>query len=366
MSNHGSQARPSATGSRRHHHHEAATHTSHFPEDDMQRDLGSARRSILDCNASQESDTVDPLPASSRAKPWAPRYSMWVKNQDARPGSVPEMAKKFRPSHADYTYQAKYGVRDWQGGGRSSARETVGRVAAGAIAKKLLRERHGVEVLAYVRQVHRLKAEVDPVTVRFKEVEANIVRCPDAAVAPRMIRRIERARNDGDTVGGIIEGVARGVPPGWGEPVFDRLEAQSRQSHVESAGHERIRDRLRVRLREPDRPRTQRPLPQTGRPGSRSTTAGRAARDRLGAGPCRTPATSGPWNGRDARALPSGQYVRIPGRAHAGERTHDCRLGARGPEGFVAAVLPEPDPDVYLTAAFNPTDELAPRSLSPR
>jgi chorismate synthase len=135
------------------------------------------------------------------------------------------MAAKFRPSHADYTYQAKYGIHNWQGGGRSSARETVGRVAAGAIARKLLRQRWGVEVLAYVSQVQRIVAAVEPETVTAKAIEATPVRCPDPAAARKMIRLIEQMRRRGDSVGGIVEGVARGVPPGWGEPVFDRLEA---------------------------------------------------------------------------------------------------------------------------------------------
>jgi chorismate synthase len=119
----------------------------------------------------------------------------------------------------------KYGFRNWQGGGRSSARETIGRVAAGAIAKKLLRERYGVQVLAYVKQVQRIVASVDPEKVALGQIESNIVRCPDSTAAERMIRLIEKMRKAGDTVGGIVEGVARGVPVGWGEPVFDRLEA---------------------------------------------------------------------------------------------------------------------------------------------
>jgi chorismate synthase len=150
---------------------------------------------------------------------------MWVKNEDARPEAYAEMETKFRPSHADYTYFAKYGIRAWPGGGRTSARETIGRVAAGAVAKKILREQFSVEVLAYVKQVQRLIAEVDPEKVRFTDIESNIVRCPDEAAAQKMIRLIEKVRRAGDSVGGIVEGVARGVPPGWGEPVFDRLEA---------------------------------------------------------------------------------------------------------------------------------------------
>jgi chorismate synthase len=173
----------------------------------------------------KEPDRVQILSGTFEGKTLGTPICLWVKNEDARPEAYSEMARKFRPSHADYTYAAKYGIRNWQGGGRSSARETVGRVAAGAIAKKILRERHGVEVLAYVQQVHRLRADVNPETVKAKQVEANIVRCPDEAMAGRMIRLIERMRKAGDSVGGVVEGVARGVPAGWGEPVFDRLEA---------------------------------------------------------------------------------------------------------------------------------------------
>jgi chorismate synthase len=132
----------------------------------------------------------------------------------------------FRPSHADFTYEAKYGVRNWQGGGRSSARETIGRVAAGAVARQVLARLHpGLEIITYVTQIYDLSAIVDPARVTREQVEANIVRCPDAAAAEKMIRAIERARTEGDSLGGIVEGVARGVPPGLGEPVFDKLEA---------------------------------------------------------------------------------------------------------------------------------------------
>ena len=173
----------------------------------------------------KESDSVQILSGTFEGKTLGTPISLWVRNEDARPEAYTEMAVKFRPSHADYTYQAKYGIRSWPGGGRSSARETVGRVAAGAIAKKLLRRRYGVEVLAYVKQVRQLAASVDPEKVKAAAIESNIVRCPDSAAAARMIRLIEKMRKAGDTVGGIVEGVARGVPPGWGEPVFDRLEA---------------------------------------------------------------------------------------------------------------------------------------------
>jgi len=173
----------------------------------------------------KEPDRVQILSGVFEGKTLGTPISMWVRNEDARPEAYTEMATKFRPSHADYTYQAKFGIRNWQGGGRTSARETIGRVAAGAIAKKVLRERFGVEVLAYVKQVRDLVAQVDPERVKFKEIESNIVRCPDSATANQMIQLIEKMRKAGDSVGGIVEGVARGVPPGWGEPVFDRLEA---------------------------------------------------------------------------------------------------------------------------------------------
>jgi chorismate synthase len=173
----------------------------------------------------KEADQVKILSGTFEGKTLGTPICLWVKNEDARPEAYTEMATKFRPSHADYTYQAKFGIRAWPGGGRTSARETIGRVAAGAIAKKLLRKRYNVEVLAYVKQVQRIIAEVDPDTVKAKDIESNIVRCPNAEAAQKMIRLIEKVRRAGDTVGGIVEGVARGVPAGWGEPVFDRLEA---------------------------------------------------------------------------------------------------------------------------------------------
>lgn len=150
-----------------------------------------------------------------------------VYNKDARPDSYREMESAFRPSHADYTYDAKFGIRNWQGGGRASARETIGRVAAAVIAKKVLQQlAPELEIIAYVKSIHSLTATVDPATVRFDDVEANIVRCPDAPMAVRMIDFIKEVRSEGDSVGGVIECVVRGVPPGWGEPVFDKLEAE--------------------------------------------------------------------------------------------------------------------------------------------
>ncbi len=152
--------------------------------------------------------------------------SVMVWNKDARPEAYREMESAYRPSHADYTYQAKFGIRNWQGGGRASARETIGRVAAAAIAKKVLRTFFpDFEVVAYVKSVHRIEAEIDPATVKFASVEESIVRCPDPQAAARMIELIKTMRKEGNSVGGVIECVVRGVPPGLGEPVFDKLEA---------------------------------------------------------------------------------------------------------------------------------------------
>jgi chorismate synthase len=150
--------------------------------------------------------------------------AMLIRNADARSKDYSDIARAYRPSHADYTYDAKYGIRAVAGGGRASARETAARVAAGAIAEQLL-ARLGVSIVAWVDEVAGIVATVNPDTVTRADVDTNDVRCPDAATAERMIDRIEHARKDGDSVGGVIRAVARGVPPGWGEPVFDKLEA---------------------------------------------------------------------------------------------------------------------------------------------
>src|SRR5258708_30488329 len=151
----------------------------------------------------KESDAVQILSGTFEGRTLGTPISMWVRNEDARPEAYSEMATKFRPSHADYTYQAKFGIRNWQGGGRTSARETVGRVAAGAIARKILREKFGVEILAYVQQVQRIAADIDPEKVRGKDIESNIGRCPHPAAAARMIRVIEKIRLAGHSVRGV-------------------------------------------------------------------------------------------------------------------------------------------------------------------
>ncbi len=148
-----------------------------------------------------------------------------VRNKDARPQDYAEMEQAFRPSHADATYEAKYGIRNWQGGGRSSARETIGRVAAGAIAKKILKLAAGVEILAYVQRVHTLEAQIDTEHLTLEAIEATPVRCPDPEVAAQMIQLIEDTGRAGDSLGGVVECIVRQSPRGLGSPVFDKLEA---------------------------------------------------------------------------------------------------------------------------------------------
>ncbi len=195
-------------------------------ESDIQPDLDRRRPGQSSITTPRkETDTVQILSGVFEGHTLGTPISMWVKNEDFRSEAYSEMASKFRPSHADYTYQAKFGIRAWPGGGRTSARETIGRVAAGAIARKILRQRWGVEILACVSQVQDLIATVDPESLQSADIESNIVRCPDRDAASRMIERIEQLRAEGDSVGGLVLGVARGVPVGWGAPVFDRLEA---------------------------------------------------------------------------------------------------------------------------------------------
>ena len=173
----------------------------------------------------KEADKCEIISGVFEGKTLGTPIAILVWNKDARPQDYSEMAEKYRPSHADATYDAKYGIRNWQGGGRASARETIGRVAASAIAKKILGLAAGVEIVGYVKRIKNLEARVDTDRVTLKEVEANIVRCPEAESARRMIELIESARRDGDSIGGIVECVARNVPKGLGEPVFDKLEA---------------------------------------------------------------------------------------------------------------------------------------------
>jgi chorismate synthase len=173
----------------------------------------------------KEADTCEILSGVFEGKTLGTPIAILVRNKNTRPEDYDEMAQKYRPSHADATYDAKYGFRNWQGGGRSSARETIGRVAAGAIAKKILHQVANVEVIAYVKRIKDLEGVVNTDTVTLADVESNIVRCPDGEIANTMISLIEKTGRDGNSIGGVVECVVRNVPKGLGEPVFDKLEA---------------------------------------------------------------------------------------------------------------------------------------------
>ena len=193
---------------------------------DIQTDLDRRRPGQSDITTPRkEADRVEILSGVFEGRTTGVPISLVVQSSDQRPAAYDEMKEKFRPSHADYTYQAKYGHRDHRGGGRSSARETIGRVAAGAVAKKILLLASKLEIRAYVTRIHDIAAPTLTQFPTLAEVEANAVRCPDAATAALMIERIKQARSEGDSVGGIIECRVRNVPVGLGEPVFDRLEA---------------------------------------------------------------------------------------------------------------------------------------------
>jgi chorismate synthase len=172
----------------------------------------------------QEDDRVSILSGVEDGVSLGTPIALVVENRDARPGAYDHLADVYRPSHADFTYEAKYGVRAGSGGGRASARETVGRVAAAAIARQLLTP-VGVEVIAWVRSVGPHEVEVDPALVSRDDVEAGPTRCPDPTVAAAIEEAIEAARADGDSLGGVVECVARRVPAGWGDPVADKLDA---------------------------------------------------------------------------------------------------------------------------------------------
>ncbi|MCL4142479.1 UNVERIFIED_CONTAM: hypothetical protein GTU68_000851 [Idotea baltica] len=186
-------------------------------EADLQVDLDRRRPGQSEVTTPRnEADQAEILSGTFEGLTLGAPIAILVRNKDHRPEAYSEMAEKYRPSHADYAYDAKFGIRNWQGGGRSSARETIGRVAAAAVAN---------QALAWVKTVQDVTADVDPLSVTSETIESNIVRTGDPEAAERMIERIKDIRGQGNSVGGTIEAVVRGCPPGLGEPVFDRLEA---------------------------------------------------------------------------------------------------------------------------------------------
>src|SRR3984893_15012702 len=196
-------------------------------EAEIQRELDRRRPGQSEITTQRkEEDRCEILSGVFEGKTLGTPIAILVRNKDARPQDYVDLAKTFRPSHADFTYQAKYGIRNWQGGGRAPARETIGRVTAGAIARKVLRTFFPkIDIVAYVTQVHEIAAKIDKSKVKSKDVDVNMVLDADAAAAKKMISLIEKTRAQGDSLGGVIECVVRNAAPGLGEPVFDKLDA---------------------------------------------------------------------------------------------------------------------------------------------
>ncbi len=196
-------------------------------EEDIQSELDRRRPGQSNLTTQRaETDKVHIMSGVFEGKTLGTPIMLLCYNGDFRSADYEELKNVYRPSHADFSYDMKYGFRDYRGGGRSSARETWARVAAGAIAKKILREKFGVQVLSYVESVKGIKGNIDPESVNFDDIEKNQIRCPDEAAAEKMISLINEAHSAGDSVGGVITGVVKNLPAGVGEPVFDKLEAE--------------------------------------------------------------------------------------------------------------------------------------------
>lgn len=173
----------------------------------------------------KETDKIHMLSGIFEGKTTGTPILLIAYNEDMRPQDYSKLKKVYRPSHADFTYLMKYGRRDFRGSGRASARETLARVAAAAIAKKYLKQHLAIEIMSFVEQVGDIRAYIDEKNVKVTDIEKNIIRCPDPEVAQKMIALIEAVKNEGDSIGGVIKGIIRHVPPGLGEPVFDKLSA---------------------------------------------------------------------------------------------------------------------------------------------
>ncbi|MEM7699809.1 MAG: chorismate synthase [Verrucomicrobiota bacterium] len=197
-------------------------------EADIQTDLDRRRPGQSEITTPRkEEDTAEILSGTFEGLTLGSPIAILVRNKDARPEAYNEMSEKFRPSHADYTYQAKYGIRNWQGGGRSSARETIGRVAAAAIAKKVIAAQFApkLEIVPFVESIGTIRGAIHSSEVKRDFIESNIVRAADPDVVDPMIELVKQTRGQGNSVGGIVGCVVRGMPVGLGMPVFDRLEA---------------------------------------------------------------------------------------------------------------------------------------------
>lgn len=200
-------------------------------EKDIQKELDRRKPGQSDITTSRkEEDQIEVLSGVFNNTTTGTPISLMIRNKDHVSKDYGKLADTYRPSHADFTYDAKYGLRDHRGGGRASARETAARVAAGAVAKKILKTQAKVEILAYVKQVREIGSKIDSDSVTLSQVESNPVRCPDQSAAKKMIKLIEKTKKAGDSVGGVVECVIRNVPAGLGSPVFDKLDARLAQA----------------------------------------------------------------------------------------------------------------------------------------
>ena len=194
--------------------------------EDIQKELDRRRPGQSEISTQRkEGDKAEILSGVFEGLSLGTPISIAVWNTDAKGKDYEHMKSVYRPSHADYTYQAKYGIRNWKGGGRASARETIGRVAAGAIAKKFLFAEYGTEIVAFVKRISDIESNIGHEEITLERIESNMARCPDQDAAVAMIEAVKTARKNGDSLGGIVEAFATNVPVGIGEPVFDKLDA---------------------------------------------------------------------------------------------------------------------------------------------
>lgn len=202
-------------------------------EAEIQKDLDRRKPGQSEITTPRaEKDEIHILSGVYEGKTTGTPILLLAHNEDVRSEDYNDLKKLYRPGHADYTFQAKYGIRDWRGSGRASARETLARVAAGAIAKKYLKEKLGIEILSFVQQVGDIKTDIDYKQVTMDMIESNIVRCPDGETANKMIKLIEEVKSDNDSIGGIVFGVIKNCPVGLGEPVFDKITSDLAKAMV--------------------------------------------------------------------------------------------------------------------------------------
>ena len=196
-------------------------------EEDIQKELDRRKPGQSDITTSRnEEDKVEILSGVFEGKTTGAPICLLIKNKDQHSNDYDEIKDIFRPGHADFTYFMKYGIRDYRGGGRSSARETACRVAGGAIAKKFLKEKLGIEIVAYTKSIGNICGNIDINNVKHEDIEKNITRCPDDNVNGKMIELIEKIKNDGNSIGGSIECIIKNCPIGLGEPIYDKISAR--------------------------------------------------------------------------------------------------------------------------------------------